>query len=257
MVMLGLPRGIDLNRLRTAWIGALALALIGAVPVAATAQAARARGPLVVELFTAQGCDSCPQANTIVADLAERDSVIALTFPVDYWDYLGWRDTFARPEFSARQRAYAARLGVRAIYTPEVVINGRREASGVQAEVIQDLVTSEAARRVRLTRPSIQASRRGARVSVGSGSAFREPADVWLVRYDPIRRDVRVRSGDNEGKTVAHLNVVRDLVRLGSWNGRLRSYTLPASPAPGLHSVILVQGAKGGPILAARELDPR
>ncbi len=133
-----------------------------------------------------------------------------------------------------------------------------REVSGVETEALEDLIESEAARRVRLIRPSIQTSRRGARVSVGSGSAFREPADVWLVRYDPTRREVRVRAGDNAGKTVTHMNVVRELVRLGSWNGRLRSYAVPpASATPGLHSVVLVQGAKGGPILAARELDPQ
>jgi hypothetical protein len=237
-----------------AWIGALALALIGAAPTAPAAQPALARGPLVVELFTAQGCDSCPQANAILAEVAERDRVIALTFPVDYWDYLGWRDTFARPEFSARQRAYMARLGVRSIYTPEAVINGRHEASGVEAEAIGDLVDAEAARRVRLIRPSIQTIGQGSRVSVGSGSAFAEPADVWLVRYDPVRRDVRVRGGDNDGKTVPHLNVVRELVRLGAWTGRARSYRLPAETAPGLRSVVIVQGAKGGPILAARAL---
>jgi len=208
-----------------------------------------------VELFTAQGCASCPQANQMLGEIAERDRVVALTFPVDYWDYLGWPDTFARPEFSARQRAYVPQLGLKEIYTPAVVVNGRREAPGVDLKGIERLVESEAARRTSLRRPQISLHRRGERLTVGAGSPFREPADVWLIRYDPVRRDVRVRTGENQGRVVVHHNVVRELTRLGSWSGRQRNYTLPAGP-PNLRRVILVQGAKGGPILAARDFDP-
>lgn len=255
--MQGLHGGFRLNRRSVATgAGLLALALgvfASPDPGQAQPQAPRSRGPLVVELFTAQGCESCPQANQMLGDLAERDRVIALTFPVDYWDYLGWRDTFAKPEFSARQRAYVGRLRLKEIYTPEVVVNGRLEAPGVDAEEIESLVEGEAARRAAVRRPSIAVGRRGERVSIGSGSAFREPADVWLVRYDPVRREVRVRNGENQGETVPHLNVVRELTRLGSWSGRPRSYPLTAA-ASGLRTVVLVQGAAGGPILAAREL---
>jgi hypothetical protein len=251
--MQGLHGGLRLNRLGiAAWTGVFAL---GLGVVASEAQVPRSRGPLVVELYTAQGCDSCPQANEILADVAERDRVIALTFPVDYWDYLGWRDTFARPEFSARQRAYVAHLRLKEIYTPEVVINGRVEAPGVDAAAIETLVDAEDARRAPVRRPSVALARRGQRVAVGAGSAFREPADVWLVRYDPVRREVRVREGDNAGEVVPHHNVVRELTRLGNWNGRPRSYPLPSGAAPGLRTVVLVQGAGGGPILAARTLD--
>jgi hypothetical protein len=222
--------------------------------VPAEAQSRAQRGPVVVELFTAQGCASCPQANQMLAEVADRERVIALTFPVDYWDYLGWRDTFAKPEFSARQRTYVSRMQLKEIYTPEVVVNGRLEAPGVEAAAIDAMLDAEDSRRSTLRRPAIQLLRRGQRVTVGHGSAFQEPADVWLVRYDPARRDVRVRSGDNEGEVVPHLNVVREIVRLGPWNGRTRSYPLPR-PAPGLRNVVLVQGARGGPILAARVLD--
>ena len=245
--------GLRLNRLGMAVrAGVAALALCTTVSGPAAAQ--MRQGPLVIELFTAQGCTSCPQANEMLADLADRDRAIALTFAVDYWDYLGWNDTFAMPEFTARQRAYVGQLGLKEIYTPEVVVNGRREAPGVDADEIAKLVDAEADRRTSLRRPSILVLRGGERISVGSGSAFSEPADVWLVRYDPIRREVRVRSGDNEGKAVPHLNVVRELVRLGSWTGRPRSYGLPEAETPGLRTVILVQGASGGPILSARLL---
>ncbi len=246
-------RGLRLSRLgKAVRAGVAALALCVAASGSAAAQVRQ--GPLVIELFTAQGCTSCPQANEMLGELAGRDRAIALTFPVDYWDYLGWKDTFAKPEFTARQRAYVDRLGLKEIYTPEVVVNGRREAPGVDADDIEALVEAEAARRTSLRRPSILVQRRGERVSVGTGSAFSEPADVWLVRYDPMRREVRIRSGDNEGKVAPHLNVVRELVRLGPWNGRLRSYAVPEPDMPGLRTVILVQGAGGGPILSARLL---
>lgn len=256
--MQGLHGGFRLNR-RGVATGASLLALVLGLlaspsPGQAQPQAPRSRGPLVVELFTAQGCESCPQANEMLGQLAERDRVIALTFPVDYWDYLGWRDTFAKPEFSARQRAYVGRLGLKEIYTPEVVVNGRREAPGVDAEEIETLVEGEAARRAAVRRPSIVLGRGGERVSVGSGSAFRQPADVWLIRYDPVRREVRVRNGENQGETVPHLNVVRELTRLGSWNGRPRSFALPDPTAPGLRGVVVVQGSAGGPILSARDI---
>jgi hypothetical protein len=245
--------GLRLNRL-TAALASLAVAFAGTLAASSSEAAApRSRVPLVVELFTAQGCDSCPEANRMLAMLAERDRVIALTYPVDYWDYLGWRDTFAKPEFTTRQRAYVARLGLKEIYTPEVVINGRREAPGVDDDRIEELLEAEAGRRSVLRRPSILVLRGGRRISVGEGSPFSEPGDIWLVRFDPARREVRVRVGDNQGEVVPHFNVVREIRRLGAWNGRLRAYPLP-DPVAGLKSVVLVQGAKGGPILSAREL---
>ena len=94
---------------------------------------ATAKRPVVVELFTSQGCGACTRANALVADLAERPDVLALTFPVDYWDYLGWKDTFARPEFSARQRAYMKAAGQREVYTPQVVIDGAPQAPAAPA----------------------------------------------------------------------------------------------------------------------------
>jgi hypothetical protein len=246
--------GLRLNRLNAALAGAV-MALAGVLAGNAYAAAApdRGRGPLVVELFSAQGCDSCPEANRLIEELGERDRVIALTYPVDYWDYLGWRDTFAKPEFTARQRAYVGRLGLKEVYTPEVIINGRREAAGVDADKLDDLVEAEAERRSLLRRPSILVLRGGRRIGIGKGSPFSEPADVWVVRFDPNRREVRVRAGDNQGELVPHFNVVREIHRLGPWNGAQRNFRLP-EPVAGLRTVILVQGAKGGPILAARLL---
>jgi hypothetical protein len=204
---------------------------------------------VVVELFTAQGCASCLQANQMLGEIARQRGVIALTFPVDYWDYLGWRDTFAMPEFTSRQRAYVARMHLKEIYTPEVVVSGRREAPAVDLDKVMEVIDADAGQRQR--GPRIGFARHGTRVTVGSGRRVRGGAELWLVRYDPQRRDVRVKAGENAGKTVSQLNVVRELVRLGAWNGRARTYSAPAAATPGLETLVLLQGADGGPILAA------
>jgi hypothetical protein len=201
----------------------------------------------LVELFTAQGCAACPQANQMLGEIANKNGVIALTFPVDYWDYLGWRDTYARPEFTARQRAYVSRLGLKEIYTPEVVVGGRSEAPAVDLDRVVDLITADARRPRRA--PEILITRDGQRIAVGTGARPRGGAEVWLIRYDPMRREVRVRSGENAGKSVVHVNVVRELVRLGAWTGRARVFTAPQPVASGLHTVVIVQGTGGGPVL--------
>jgi hypothetical protein len=254
---------------RAAGLPLLAAMLVVGPPTVAGAQASAARlaaqrAPVVVELFTAQGCAACPQADAVLGDFASRKGVIALTFSVDYWDYLGWADTFAKPEFTARQRAYVSRMKLREIYTPEVVVGGRRETRGFDEEKVSALV-KEAQARVRAQgQPGPRVAvlskdkmGRPLRVTVGAGAVQRPAADVWLVRYDPSQRAVRVNVGENKGKTVSQENVVRELTRLGPWTGTARRYTVPAQAQPrdgrepSLSSVILVQAPKGGPILAA------
>ena len=162
--------------------------------VLALPTAAAAKPPVVVELYTAQGCASCGEANAYVAKLAERKDVLALTFPVDYWDYLGWADTFAKPEFADRQKAYVARLALREPYTPQVVVDGRTQANGAKTEAVDKLV--KAAARAPRKAPDVHfvGSRRA---DVGSGSAPKGGAEVWLIRYDPRAQEVVVKSGDN------------------------------------------------------------
>jgi hypothetical protein len=251
--------GVRLSTLRVASrLAALSLGLVAALLVSAPNVQAQSRArrasarPVVVELFTAQGCAACPQANQMLAEIAERRGVIALTFPVDYWDYLGWRDTFAMPDFTARQRAYLGRLKLKDLYTPEVVVAGRREAPAVDMDRVDKLIDAERAARRR--GPTISVSRHGRRVTVGAGQRLVRTADVWLVRYDPMRRSVRVRAGENAGKNIIHVNVVRELTRLGGWNARARNYTVEEAEEPGLKSVVIVQGGNGGPILSARTI---
>lgn len=211
-----------------------------------TASPALARPPVVVELFTAQGCSSCGAANVTVSQLAERTDVLALTFAVDYWDYLGWPDTFARPEFTERQRAYARKLALREVYTPQVVVDGRVQASGVKDDAVEALVATAA--RTRLNAPDMLFL--GAhRVAVGSGPSPRGGADVWLIRYDPREQEVTPRRGDNKGQTLVQRNVVREIVRLGGWRGSPTAYRLPAAKEEGLAMAVIVQAPKGGKIL--------
>ena len=236
--------------------GVAALGLLGAV--GSTAQPAGARSvrltantaePVVVELFTAQGCSGCPAANQVVEGLAEEPGVIALTYAVDYWDYLGWPDTFAKPEFAQRQRAYQAAMRLRNVYTPQVVIDGRRQLSGAQGPAIQTAVEEEAARRV--FPPQVQFRESGDAVGVGSGRAPSGGADVWAVAYRPGTQTVTVADGDNRGRTVRHVNVVQSLTRLGEWTGRPILLDLPEAADPQDKVVVMVQSRADRRILSA------
>jgi len=236
--------------------GVAALGFLGAV--GSTAQPAGARPvrsaetnaePVVVELFTAQGCSGCPAANQVVEGLAEEPGVIALTYAVDYWDYLGWPDTFAKPEFAQRQRAYQAAMRLRNVYTPQVVIDGSRQLSGAQGPAIQTAVNEEAARRV--FPPQVQFRESGDAVGVGSGRAPEGGADVWAVSYRPGTQTVTVAGGDNRGRAVRHVNVVQSLTRLGEWTGRPILLDLPEAADPQDKVVVMVQSRADRRILSA------
>ena len=224
--------------------------LAGAMATPATAHPRAGREPtVVVELFTSQGCSSCVKSGDVIEAAAEKPHVIALTFAVDYWDYLGWEDTFAKPEFTERQRAYMKRFALRDVYTPQMVVDGQAQAAALHADTMQDLV--KAAERVRRHPPALALTKD--RLAIGDGETPRGGADVWLVRYDPKTQSVVVRKGENRGKTIVAHNVVRQLARLGGWTGKPKVLHLPAADSDGLKTVLLVQGAHGGPLLGARE----
>jgi hypothetical protein len=209
--------------------------------------AAQPAQPVVLELFTSQGCSSCPPADLSVAKAADRADVIALSFNVTYWNHLGWKDTFSRPEFTARQVAYAKALGHGAPFTPEVVAGGRTDAVANTPAKVDALI---ARGRTQATTTVMAA---GGKVTVAAGVAPRRGADVWLVRYDPRVIEVPVKAGENGGKTLPQRNVVRSLTRLGGWKGQAATFAAPASD-PSLRSVVLVQATDGGPILAVGRL---
>jgi hypothetical protein len=221
-----------------------------ALPIPLSAGAAAARPLVVIELYTAQGCASCGKANGHVAELAEKPGVLALTFSVDYWDYLGWADTFAKPEFAERQKAYVTRLALREPYTPQVIVDGVAQAAGSKADKVDKLV-SDAAKRP--SDPPDVHFVGDTRVYVGSARAPKGGGEVWLVRYDPREQDVAVKSGDNKGQTIPQKNVVRELKRLGAWRGKPVAFRLPAAAEEGLKTVVLVQAGRGGRIIGAGE----
>ncbi len=224
--------------------------------IAALAASANAKSPVVVELYTSQGCASCVSADALVGDISDRPLVLALTFGVDYWDYLGWQDTFAKPGFTDRQKAYLKPLALRDVYTPQVVIDGRLQAAANHPEEVDRLIKQAAREHGRP--PQITAVHpapgRASRIAVGHGPAPRDGADVWLVRYDPHEQKVTVRTGDNRGKTIVEHNVVRELVRLGAWAGKPKSFRAPQAETDGLETAVIVQAANGGRIIAAKKL---
>jgi hypothetical protein len=222
-----------------------ALAIALTITGAAWAPAWAAR-PVLVELYTAQGCQACTKANGLADELSQRDGVLALTFPVDYWDYLGWTDTFAKPEFTARQKTYMRRLRQRDVFTPQVVVDGRAQASAARTDRIDALVKDAA--RARASGRSLKFFG-GGFVRVDAGTAPKGGADVWLIRYDPKPDPVEVKAGETEGQTLAYANVVREMVRLGGWTGKRRTFALPEAGDHKLKTLILLQAAKGGRVL--------
>jgi hypothetical protein len=209
-----------------------------------SAGAAAAQPVQVVELFTSQGCSSCPPANAAVIAIATRPDILALSFGVTYWDDLGWKDTFAQKKFTDRQWDYAKGLRHDNVATPQVMVNGRLDTVGQSVGEID-----MALRRAPLGAGGPTLSLTAASVAI-AGPAPKRAADVWLVRYDPNVVQVPVKRGENTGKTLPHKNVVKELTRLGDWTGGAKSFAVPASPA-GMKTAILVQSGPGGPILAA------
>ncbi len=220
-----------------------------AVLMAGPALAADPAHPTVVELFQSQGCSSCPPANANVSAIATRPDILALSFSVTYWDQLGWKDTFATPAYTARQWDYAHGLHHDNVFTPQVVINGRRDGVGADPGELRGLI---AAGDRGDGGPAVTIN--AASVAIGAGSAPKGGADVWLVRYDPRIIEVPIKRGENGGRTLPHRNIVRQLTHLGRWTGQPQSLALPHDPDPALRTAVLVQSPGGGPILAAARI---
>jgi hypothetical protein len=234
------------------------MALLAALVLGAIAGPAAA-GPepkAVVELYTSQGCSSCPPADRVLVDLAREPDIIALSFPVDYWDYLGWKDTLASPAFSARQRAYAQARGDKQVFTPQIIVNGSASCVGSDRGEIQRSVARATGGHHRLSVP-ITLSESGKTLIVEVGRA--EPprsAEVWVLPVI-IAREVAIGRGENSGRSVTYANVVRRMVRAGSWSGAPARFEVPMDVVRADNAesyVVLLQSGeagKPGPILGA------
>jgi hypothetical protein len=233
---------------RAIWVVTVALASAAAWSAENNGVASPSRTPVVVELFQSQGCSDCPPAQEDLNRLADRPNILALSYGVTYWDYLGWKDSFASPQFTQRQRDYSARNHGIGVATPQYWINGRQTVLGADSLRVSQLIDQASLS----GGPPLSVA--GSNVTVGAGIAPPGGADIWLVRYDPRTIQVAIRAGENGGRTVPHRDVVRQLIRIGRWSVIPQTIVLPGDAADGLKSALLVQAGAGGPILAATKL---
>jgi hypothetical protein len=209
---------------------------LGALPVAFAillsqnlTAPARAEPRGVIELFTSQGCSSCPKADKLAAELARDPSLIVMTLPIDYWDYLGWKDTLAKPRHSMRQRGYANTRGDREVYTPQVVVNGKTHVLGSDKAAIEHALTATREQNKTILSVPVQLALTGDKLTVTlPARASAGNNEVWLCAYSRAV-PVEIGKGENRGRTVTYANVIRRWVKLGDWNGAARNFTVPSS----------------------------
>jgi len=201
--------------------------------------------PVVVELFTSEGCSSCPPADALLGELAKRPGVIALAYHVDYWDDLGWRDRYSLPESTQRQRGYVRRLERAGAFTPQIVVSGDTSLVGSNRTAVEKALAGDRdALRMSL-------SREGDRLHIYFLEAWRESMDVFLVSYLQ-EATAKIAGGENANRTLRHFNVVRSFQKLGTWNGRPQRMVAQLAELPRDASAVAVilqrknQGAVAG-----------
>jgi hypothetical protein len=227
--------------MKTLTAAVLALWMTAGAPVFAQSS------PVVVELFTSQGCSSCPPADAMLHKLAERDDVIALALHVDYWDYIGWKDIFADPNYTKRQKGYAHANGRKMIYTPQMIINGQEDVVGTKPMDVSNLIHAHSKVPSKV---DLKIQRSGSKVVI-SATALADvgPMAVQVVRYTP-QSDVEITRGENRGHTLSYVNITHDWNKVADWDGssplQIRADAKGDDPI-----VVLIQSEGFGPILAA------
>lgn len=231
------------------------LAMVAGITSMGWSGAARAQSsPVILELFTSQGCNSCPPADALMAEWVAEPGVLPLSLHVDYWDYLGWKDTFGKKGHSKRQHEYARHMGARQIYTPQVVVDGQYQAVGSDPAAVQAALY-KARKQQRLP---LQAQHSNGQWQIRTPAAAGQPeAELVLCRYDR-KHEVAIKRGENTGRTVTYLNVARAWNRFGRWSGQAASYPVPdLGPIDWKQEgvVVMLQSLKG-PILGAVDFKP-
>ena len=242
--------------MRQALLRIASAALVSASFAAAGGSVAAAgSGPVVVELYTSQGCHSCPPADAYLGKLAKRDGVIALSFHITYWDYLGWRDPFALPAATKRQRNYSRQFRRGYVYTPQMVIDGRAETVGSRTWSVDREIKKAKARDDKITVTFTKGADGSLQASLPAGpeGAAPERASVMMVLFDRAHT-TRIKRGENAGKTLTYHNVVRAMRKIGTWDGKAQTIRVPWHTAG--HDgrdgcVVLVQSQKTGRIIGA------
>ena len=217
-----------------------------------TALQAESQQGLVVELYTSQGCSSCPPADEHFAKLVQTPGIIALSLHVDYWDYIGWADTFANAKFTERQKRYAHAAGSKMIYTPQLIVNGRDRVEGNQPSKVSSAVAKGLGT---ASEVSLTLIREGEKVLIRATSAYPIPAGtrVQVVRYTK-RATVDIERGENAGQSVTYHNIVTSWADVGEWSGG-QALEMSAKAAGGAPVVVIIQAAGPAEILAAAQLD--
>ncbi len=212
--------------------------------------------PVVVELFTSQGCSSCPPADDFLNDLSRRGDVIGLSLHVDYWDYIGWEDPFATPQSTDRQRRYAPVLAERSIYTPQMVIDGASHEVGSRRKAVTRLIDRAAkAKRLRVAIDAGLDEAGNFMISVPAAK-YDGMAAVWLMSFDE-GYETPVERGENAGETLRNINVVREIMHVGDWRGEATKIVIPADALKGAGRagyVVLLQPKPLGPIIGAARI---
>ncbi|MFL5094598.1 MAG: DUF1223 domain-containing protein [Xanthobacteraceae bacterium] len=230
-------------------MGSCRVALLLCAVVASTAPTYAGETRAVIELFTSQGCSSCPPADELLGKLAADPSLVAMSLPIDYWDYLGWKDTLAKPGHTARQRAYASARGDRAVYTPQAVVNGAVHVQGSDKAAIERAIGQTRHQAGTLSLP-VAVSVEGGRidVKVPASADVRGKGDIWLCALTAAV-PIAIGRGENRGRTITYHNVVRRWMKLGQWNGVARSVSVPVSdlePENASSVAVLVQAGEDG-----------
>jgi len=226
----------------------LAAMVLGLALAPASAQPAPpGDGPVVVELFTSQGCSSCPPADAFLAELADRPDVVALSLHVDYWNYMGWNDPFSLAAASDRQARYRGTMGLKYVYTPQMVVDGRYEGIGSKRATIEALIAKAKASARATVRAEMVAD--ALEVTVGAMD-IDVPATVWLVRFDD-RHATKVKRGENAGRTIANRHVVRAIEPIGTWTGEAFRVVIPKDRLGDEDGCAVIVQRGSGPILGA------
>ena len=221
---------------------------------AADASADQAAPPVLVELFTSQGCSSCPPADALAGELAKRDDVVVLSYHVNYWDYIGWADPFATDDTTNRQYLYAAALKLGNVYTPQMVIGGIADVVGSDERRVTRAIETVRTRLPQAPAIAIAGTGDGVRVTLGPGR-YDGVADVLLVLFDR-RHETDVRRGENRGRRLTNYNSVRRFERIGGWTGEAAEIDLAAAELAGSDAcAVIVQAPGQGPVIAATSFD--
>jgi hypothetical protein len=228
----------------------VALAVL-ALAAASKALAGEIR-PIVVELFTSQGCSSCPPADAVLAKLADRKDVLAISLPVTYWDMFGWKDTLASAANTRRQKAYAASMGHGGVYTPQMIVDGATDVVGSRGGAVDAAIAARKADMI-VVPVTVRASPDELHIAVGGGATTSNSATIWLFQILG-QASVRVGGGENAGRSLTYRNVVQDVKPVGLWKGEAVSLDLPrASDTTHDSFAVVVQQTGYGRIVGAAQ----